>query len=50
MPFEQTHQNVHIKYVQFFIYQLCHNKVVFGEKKKSRSSHLNKINYATKAN
>lgn len=49
MPFDQTHQNVHIKYVQFFIYQLCHNKVAF-ENKKSRSSHLNKINYATKAN
>ena len=34
MPFEQTHQNVHIKYVQLFIYQLCLNKVVFGENKK----------------
>lgn len=49
MPFDQTHQNVLIKYVQFFIYQLCHNKVAFEKKKRSRSSHLNKINYAIKA-
>lgn len=34
MPFDQTHQNVRIKYVQFFIYQLCHNKVAFEKKKK----------------
>lgn len=47
MPFGQTHQSVHIKYVQFFKYQLCQNKVAF--EKKSRSSHLNKINYSIKA-
>lgn len=37
----QTHHNVHIKYVQFFIYQLYLNKAVKNANKRSNSATTN---------